>query len=252
MPRSEAKKIRADLALVERGFCESRERAKRLVLAGRARIGTDHVIAKPSDLVAADADLRVQASDPYVSRGAYKLLPALDKHLPRLDGLVVLDVGASTGGFTDLALQRGAATVHAVDAGHGQLHWKLRQDPRVICHERVNARNLAPDFLPNPVDAVVMDVSFISVTKIIPAVAPLLKSGGWAFILIKPQFEAGRGEVGKGGVVRDPAVRARCVDRVAEFAENHSHWTLIDVIIPDITGPKGNVEPMVVFQSPKA
>jgi 23S rRNA (cytidine1920-2'-O)/16S rRNA (cytidine1409-2'-O)-methyltransferase len=244
MPR-----LRADVLLVERGLCESREQARRLILAGQVRRGPDQVVRKASELLAADAPLVVDAGDPYVSRAAGKLLPALDAWLPDLSGLIALDIGASTGGFTDLMLQRGAAKVHAVDVGHGQLHARLRGDPRVTVHEGVNARLLTPDFLDAPVDVVTVDVSFISTTLILPAVAPLLRPGGHAFVLVKPQFEAGRGEVGKGGVVRDDAVRQACLDKVVACAQGPCGWACLGHLDSPVPGPKGNREIVAAFRS---
>ena len=223
------KKIRADILLFERGLCESREKARVLILSGSARTGPDSVVKKPSDLLAPDTELFVDAPLPYVSRGAYKLLESLEKHAPNLTGLAALDVGASTGGFTDLMLQKGAAKVYAVDTGRGQLHAKLRADPRVVCMEKVNARHAAPDLLPEKVDVMTMDVSFISSTKILPAVNVFLKPGGLAFILVKPQFEAEVREVGKGGVVKDEAVIARCIEQVRRFAEENLGWDFVSL-----------------------
>jgi len=247
------KKVRADNLLVARGLCESRAQAQRLIMAGQVRIGTDHVIAKPSQTIPADADLNVVESCPYVSRGAYKLLPALEQYLPELpSNAVILDLGASTGGFTDLLLQRGASRSYAVDSGHGQLHYRLRQDERVVCLENTNARYLTAEQIPDPVDLVVADLSFISVRKVLPANAPFLKPGGWAFILVKPQFEARREEVGKGGVVRDQSVRDRCVRDVRDFAERELSWRCAGIVPSPIKGPKGNQEYIAVFRCPAA
>jgi 23S rRNA (cytidine1920-2'-O)/16S rRNA (cytidine1409-2'-O)-methyltransferase len=246
------KKIRIDVLLVERGLCESRARAAALVIAGAVRTGPDSVARKPSDTVAPDAELTVDAPCPYVSRGAYKLLEALEKHLPDLSGMTVLDAGASTGGFTDLALQKGAAKVYAVDAGYGQLHARLRADPRVISMEKVNARHMTEASLPEKADVLTMDVSFISAVKVLSGVGALLKPGGRAFILVKPQFEAERHEVGGGGVVRDPEVIARCVEKVASFAESALGWRRLDCLKSPITGPKGNTEFMLVLEKPAA
>ena len=241
-------KTRADILLAEQGLCESREQAKRLILAGKVRIGTDRVIQKASEMLDGGTVLNIEETCPYVSRGAYKLLPALEKHLPDLAGLVCLDVGASTGGFTDLMLQHGASRVYAVDVGTAQLHSKLRDDPRVISRENVNARYLDETFLPEKADVMTMDISFISVMKVLPAANRLLKPGGLAFILVKPQFEAGRKDVEKGGVVRNEAVRSRCVNEVVNFAENELSFSLMEVIPSPILGPKGNQEFMAVFR----
>jgi 23S rRNA (cytidine1920-2'-O)/16S rRNA (cytidine1409-2'-O)-methyltransferase len=243
------KSLRADMLLLKQGLCESREDAKKLILAGSVRIGSDRVIKKASETFPEDTVFNVEKPIPYVSRGAYKLIPALDKFLPEMNDMTALDVGASTGGFTDLMLQRGARKVYAVDSGRGQLHAKLRNDERVICHEKVNARHLESDFLPEKVDALTMDVSFISATKILPAVAQFLKKDAWAFILIKPQFEAERQDVGKGGVVRDESIREKCIQKVVEFAENNLSWKLMEILPSPIKGPKGNQEYIAVFKA---
>ena len=240
---------RADIVMVRQGLAESRTRAQLAIREGRVRIGSDHVVRNPSDLVDPATPLTVTAPSPYVSRGAYKLLPALDRYLPDLRGLVALDLGASTGGFTDLMLQRGAARVYAVDVGHGQLHLKLRQDPRVVCLEGVNARYLEPTQVPEPVAVITADVSFISVAKVLPPAAKRLKPGGWAFVLVKPQFEAGRQAV-KKGVVTSAAVRQTCVDDVVRFATTELRWTHVDTVASPIKGPKGNQEFIAVFRAP--
>lgn len=243
-------KKRADLLLVEQGLCESRGQAQKMILAGHVRSGPDRVIHKTSEMLDADAALQLLAPSPYVSRGAEKLLPALAACQPDLKGLVGLDIGASTGGFTDALLQYGVRKVYAVDAGYGQLHARLRDDPRVICLERVNARYLTREQVPETVDVITVDVSFISLHKILAPCDPFLAAGGWAFILIKPQFEAQRHEVRKGGVVRDPLVRARCLDEVRQFACQELGWELIRTIPSPITGPKGNQETIAVFRKP--
>lgn len=247
MAKKKVKKVRADQLAVNQELCESIEIAKRHVMAGNLRIGSDYVIKNPSELVGVDTDLVLNLPCPYVSRGAYKLIPALDSHLPALRNLIGLDVGASTGGFTDLMLQRGATKVYTVDVGRGQLHQKLRLDPRVICHEQVNARSLEPDFLPEQVDIMTMDVSFISVKKVLPAVNAFLKRGGYAFILIKPQFEAQKHEIMQGGVVTDESIRQKYVDDVLLFASEKLNWKNVDVIPSPIKGPKGNQEYTAVF-----
>ncbi len=244
------KKYRADELLVAQGLCLDTKEAAVLIMSGKVRTGPDHVVKKTSEMYPESTELIVEKPYPYVSRGAEKLLPALDKYLPDLSGMTALDVGASTGGFTDLMLQRGAVKVHAVDAGRGQLHLKLRNDPRVVCHEQTNARKLPPNFLPEPAEVVTMDVSFISVTAILPAIDPLLKPDGWAFLLVKPQFEAPREQVEKGGVVRDKSVIAECVNKVADFCREKLNWQAIDRIPSPIHGPKGNREVMTVFRKP--
>lgn len=244
-----AKRDRADILLVKGGYFESRSRAKLAIMEGRVRVGADHVIRNAAEKVTVDAVFDVEQPFPYVSRGALKLEPVLEKHLSDLTALTCLDVGASTGGFTDLMLQRGAKKVYAVDVGTAQLHYKLRQDPRVISLEQCNARALDSETIPEPVDVVTMDVSFISVTKILPAIASLVRSGSWAFILVKPQFEAERKEIGRGGVVRDDGVRMRVLDQVVSFAENSLGWTKVDAMESPIAGPKGNREIVAVFKT---
>jgi 23S rRNA (cytidine1920-2'-O)/16S rRNA (cytidine1409-2'-O)-methyltransferase len=212
-------RARIDTLLVERGFVDSRERARRLVMAGHVLVG-DRPVTKPGTEVATDADIRVRGGDaPFVSRGGEKLAGALDAFALDVREQVALDVGASTGGFTDCLLQRGARRVIALDVGYGQLAWQLRQDARVAVLERVNARALVLDMLPETPDLAVVDVSFISLAKVLPAVAGVLRSGSAIVTLVKPQFEVGRGRVGKGGVVRDPALRAAAVGGVRACAE---------------------------------
>lgn len=244
-------KKRADQLVVEQGLCESRTLAQRLIQAGKVRIGDDQVVSKPGQLLAEETVLQVLEPCPYVSRGAYKLLAALDQFNPPLTGMIALDVGASTGGFTDLLLQRGVMRVFAIDVGYGQLHLKLRQDPRVINIERTNARHLSREQVPEPVDLLVSDVSFISLTKVLPACAPLVKPGGWVFVLVKPQFEARREEIGKNGVVRDETVRQRCVEEVCSFAEREFGWRRLGVVESPIKGPKGNQEYIAAFRIPE-
>ena len=239
------KTIRADIRLTEQGLVESRSRAKRLILAGLVRRSADHIIRNPSEKVPVDAILTIDKQDPYVSRGAGKLLPALDQHLPDLDGRIVLDIGASTGGFTDLMLQRGASRAYAVDSGHSQLHHRLRQDERVINLEKTNARYLSEEEIPEPVSVVTIDVSFISVRKIIPALPPLLAPGAWIFVLVKPQFEAARQEAPKG-VVRDEAIRARTVQEIIDAAAELG-WQHQSTHTSPVVGPKGNQEYIASF-----
>jgi 23S rRNA (cytidine1920-2'-O)/16S rRNA (cytidine1409-2'-O)-methyltransferase len=218
-------------------------------MAGQVRIGADNVVAKASQTVTDTDDLHVEQPCPYVSRGAEKLLAAIEAFHPPIEGRVAMDVGASTGGFTDVLLQKGASRVYAVDAGYGQLHYRLRQDPRVICMERTNARHLTSTDIPEPVALMTADVSFISLTKVLPACAALLTEDAWVLVLVKPQFEAERHEVGKGGVVRDPAVQQRCVETVREFAESRLGWCSVGVVKSPITGPKGNQEYIAVFRA---
>ena len=240
MPLS-AMKERVDALLVNRGLCDSREQAKRLVLAGEVRSG-DIVIDKPSVKLAADAPLEVKERPKYVGRGGFKLEGALDAFGIDPAGWVCFDVGASTGGFTDCLLQRGAARVHAVDVGTNQLVWKLRNDPRVIVRERFNARHMVPEDIGEKVMLAVMDLSFISLTKVLPAVFSILEEQGSVVCLIKPQFELDREDIGKGGIVRDPALHERAVGKIRKFVteEHGREWR--GVIPATITGTDGNQE----------
>lgn len=235
-------KRRADLALVEQNLVDSRARAQAMIMAGLVFVG-DRRIDKPGQIVAADAVLRVKGRDhPWVSRGGVKLAHALDEAGWDFSGDIVLDVGASTGGFTEVALSRGAARVYAVDVGHGQLAWSLRQDPRVVVLEKTNARHLTHDQIPDPVDVIICDASFISLRKVL--VAPLALAAPQARLaaLIKPQFEAAPAEIGKGGVVRDVAVRARICDEVWAWVAAQPSWQVIGVTPSPILGPSGNAE----------
>jgi 23S rRNA (cytidine1920-2'-O)/16S rRNA (cytidine1409-2'-O)-methyltransferase len=233
--------VRIDRLLVERGLVASRERARRLVMAGAVLVA-DRPVTKPGAEVAEDADIRLRGPDsPYVSRGGEKLAGALEAFALDVWGTVALDVGASTGGFTDCLLQRGARRVIAVDVGYGQLAWKLRQDPRVVVRERTNARSLEAGMLPEIPDLAVIDVSFISLATVLPAVAAAVKPGGTIVALVKPQFEVGRGRVGKGGVVREPALRAEAVASARAVAERLGLAVRgeAESVLP---GPKGNRE----------
>jgi len=241
-------KKRADALLWERGLAESRTKARAMIMAGKVRTGPDSVVSKPSEPIPENATLTVDSGPEYVSRGALKLIPALDKHLPNLAGATALDVGASTGGFTDLILQRGAEKVYCVDSGRGQLHDKLRRDPRVVEMERTNARYIDDSMVPDPIDVLTMDVSFISATLLMGPCSALMKKNAWAFILVKPQFEAGKKDVPKGGVVTDENIRQAAVDKVAEFAERKLNWTFIEAIPSPIKGPKGNQEYVAIFK----
>ncbi len=234
-------KVRADQLLVARGLAESRTRAQALILAGAVFSGEKR-IAKAGDLLPEDAPLEVRGRDhPWVSRGGVKLDHGLTHFGFDVTGAVVLDVGSSTGGFTDVLLSRGAAKVYAVDVGTNQLAWKLRQDPRVIVHEQVNARYLDGSIVPEPVDVVVCDASFIALAKVLGPALGLARPGAKLVALVKPQFEAGRDEVGKGGVVRDPAVHQRVCDEAANWVASQG-WTVLGVTESPITGPEGNVE----------
>jgi len=233
-----AHKVRLDELLVGRGLAESRSQAQRLILAGEVLVG-EQVAEKPGQQVPEDADVQVRQGLPYVSRGGLKLAAALDAFEVDPTGLVCADIGASTGGFTDCLLQRGAARVYAVDVGYGQLAWTLRQDPRVIVLERVNIRYLPG--LPEPVALATVDVSFIGLGLVLPRVAGLLTPGGQAVALIKPQFEVGKGQVGKGGVVREPALHRLAIERVFAAASVLG-LAPAGLIRSPITGPAGNVE----------
>ncbi|MCQ8280071.1 TlyA family RNA methyltransferase [Acetobacteraceae bacterium KSS8] len=235
-------KIRADQLLVERGLADSRTRAQALILAGLAFHG-ERRIAKAGDMLPDDASLSLKGQNhPWVSRGGLKLAHGLDHFGYSAEGRICVDVGASTGGFTDVLLHSGAARVHAVDVGHGQLAWKLRSDPRVVVHEKVNARALGTDLVPEPVGAVVCDASFIGLRVVLPATLGLCAPGAWAIALIKPQFEAGRGHVGAKGVVRDPAIHAQVCETVRGWWSALPGWTVDGIETSPITGPEGNIE----------
>ena len=235
------KKVRADQLLVSRGLAESRTRAQALIMAGAVFSG-ERKLAKSGDLLTEDAPLDVRGKDhPWVSRGGIKLDHGLAHFGFDVTGAVALDVGSSTGGFTDVLLSRGAAKVYAVDVGTNQLAWKLRQDPRVVVHEQTNARSLDASIIPERIDIVVCDASFISLAKVLEAPLKLAKASAKLIALIKPQFEAGREEVGKGGVVRDPAVHERVCIEAKGWVEGQG-WTVLGVTPSPITGPEGNVE----------
>ncbi len=233
------KKQRLDLALVERNLAESREKAQALILAGKVRVGGQKA-EKPGRAIAAGEQIEVEQPLKYVSRGGLKLEAALAGFAVAVDGRVCLDIGTSTGGFTDCLLRNGAARVHAVDTGAGQIDWKLRSDPRVILHERVNARYLEFGEIGELASVIVCDVSFISMTLLIPALAPLLEPQGDWIVLVKPQFEAGRELVGKGGIVRDPQTHRLACDKVA--AALHAAGFLTSLMESPILGARGNRE----------
>jgi 23S rRNA (cytidine1920-2'-O)/16S rRNA (cytidine1409-2'-O)-methyltransferase len=241
---AKASKQRVDQMLVERGLAESRARAQALVLAGLVFSG-ETKIAKSGQTLPADAPLAVRGRDhPWVSRGGIKLAHALDHFGLDPTGVTAMDVGSSTGGFTDVLLSRGAAHVVAVDSGTNQLAWKLRQDPRVTVREQTSARVLTPAMIGAPFSWVVCDASFIALAKVLDVPLRLAEPACQLVALIKPQFEVGRGEVGKGGVVRDPALHARVCDDVRDWLEN-AGWTLDGIVPSPITGPEGNVEFLV-------
>ena len=235
------KKIRVDQLLVSRGLAESRTRAQALIMAGAVFSG-EKKLSKAGETLAEDAPLEVRGKDhPWVSRGGIKLDHGLTHFGFDVSGAVALDVGSSTGGFTDVLLSRGAAKVYAVDVGTNQLAWKLRQDPRVVVLEQTNARTLNETIIPEPIDVFVCDASFIGLAKVLEAPLKLATPGAKLVALIKPQFEAGREEVGKGGVVRDPAVHQRVCDQAAQWVASQG-WTVVGVTPSPITGPEGNVE----------
>jgi 23S rRNA (cytidine1920-2'-O)/16S rRNA (cytidine1409-2'-O)-methyltransferase len=244
-----SKRERIDKLLVERGAVGSRERARRLVMAGAVRVG-DRVVDKPGALVSTDAAIVVSGPDiPYVSRGGLKLAGALDAFGTPVAERVALDVGASTGGFTDCLLQRGARAVIAVDVGYGQFAWSLRHDPRVTLLERTNIRALTATALPATPDLAVIDVSFISLRLVLPVVADLVAPGGDIVALVKPQFEVGKRQVGGGGVVRDPALQAAAVAGVRACAADLGLLCLGECESP-ILGPKGNREFFLALRRP--
>ena len=237
-------KIRLDQLLVERGLAESRTRAQALVMAGHVSVG-DMKALKPGQQIASDAEVSVKGSDhPWVSRGGIKLAHALQEFGVDVGGMIAIDVGSSTGGFTDVLLTNGAAKVYAVDSGTNQLAWRLRQDERVIVHEQTSARILTEAHIPEPVDLVVCDASFIGLAKVLERPLTFAKPSAQLLALIKPQFEAGRAEVGKGGVVRNEIVHQRVCDEVQKWLVEKG-WTIAGLTKSPITGPQGNVEFLV-------
>lgn len=237
-------KIRLDQLIVDRGLAESKTRAQALVMAGHVFVG-DVKASKPGQQIAPDTDISVKGSDhPWVSRGGIKLAHALEEFEIDVAGFVAIDVGSSTGGFTDVLLTNGAARVYAVDSGTNQLAWKLRQDDRVIVHEQTSARILTGAHIPGPVDLIVCDASFIGLAKVLERPLTFAKRHAQLVALIKPQFEAGRDEVGKGGVVRDEAVRTRVCNEVSAWLED-SGWKVQGLTTSPIVGPQGNVEFLV-------
>lgn len=234
-------KTRLDVLLVERGFVESRQKAQAVIMAGSVFVGGQRV-DKPGTSVANEADIEVRGHVlRYVSRGGLKLEKAMKTFPLTLEGKICADIGASTGGFTDCMLQNGAVKVYSVDVGYGQLDWKLRNDPRVVCMERTNARYLTHEEIPDELDFASIDVSFISLKLIFPALYGLLKDGGEIACLIKPQFEAGREKVGKKGVVRDPAVHLEVLENFLIHAKDNN-FTVVDITYSPIRGPEGNIE----------
>ena len=234
------KKLRLDQLLVRKGLFASREQARRAIMAGDVMVGT-RIAPKPSELLEEHAAITVKPTRKYVGRGALKLEAALDHFQIDVRRKTALDIGASTGGFTDCMLQRGAEKVYAVDVGHGQLDWKLRNDPRVIVLEKVNARSLSREHIPEVVDLCVIDVSFISLTLILPNAFDLIAPAGMILALIKPQFELQRSEVGRGGIIRDPGLHRNAQDKIVAFVTHLGH--VVTGIVPSaITGADGNQE----------
>ena len=246
-----ARRIRLDQALVTRGLCESRERAKRSIMAGAVRVN-GHPAAKASDPVADEDVVEVASKEKFVSRGGLKLEHALEEFSFDPAGLTAIDLGASTGGFTDCLLQHGVEKVYAVDVGHGQLAWSLRQDERVVVMEKTNARHLEPGSFPpsfSPVELIVADCSFISLRSILPPAAPLLGEGGHVIALIKPQFEAGKAEADKGrGVITDPVVHQRVIDELQAFISETTPLAWRRFTESPILGPAGNKEFLVLLE----
>ena len=243
--QTKASKTRADVALVDRGLVETRTRAQALILAGKVFSG-ERRVEKAGETLADNAPLEVRGQDhPWVSRGGLKLDHALEELGIDAAGAVAIDVGASTGGFTDVLLARGAALVYAVDVGHGQFAWKLRNDDRVVVLEKTNARHLTNEHVPEPVIAIVCDASFIGLETVLPASMALAAPGAWLVALIKPQFEVGRDQVGKKGVVRDPALHEAVCDRICDWLNAQPGWWVIGLAESPITGPEGNKEFLV-------
>jgi len=234
-------KCRIDQLLVTKGFCESREQAQRLILAGAVRVG-DRVIDKPGTRLPGDAPLQVQAGEKYVGRGGLKLEAALNQFAVSPEGRTCLDVGSSTGGFTDCLLQHGAERIFAVDVGKNQLHWKIRSDPRVVALEGCNARYLLAEDLPGEFSLGVADVSFISLTLILPPVFALLAAGGDMLVLIKPQFELSREQISRGGIVRDPSLHLEAVGKIRDFCLSSLPARWVGEMPSPILGAKGNRE----------
>jgi 23S rRNA (cytidine1920-2'-O)/16S rRNA (cytidine1409-2'-O)-methyltransferase len=244
------KKVRLDQLLVEKGLAESREKAKRLIMSGQVLVD-GHPSPKPGHNLAPDHKIVLKEAERFVSRGGDKLEGAMEAFPIELEDKICLDIGSSTGGFTDCMLQHGATKVYAVDVGKGQLHWKLREDNRVVVMEGVNARYLTPKDLPELADFASIDTSFISLTNILPAVKGLLKPGGEIVSLIKPQFEAGKEEVGKGrGVITDPAIHEEVISKVRKFGmeELGLEWRGLET--SPLKGPKGNVEFLAYWKRP--
>ena len=241
-------KIRLDQLLVDRGLVESKSRAQALIMAGLVYTGEKR-LDKPGQPVPEDLQVDLRGQDhPWVSRGGLKLAKAIESFPIAPEGKIAIDVGASTGGFTDVLIQNGAAKVYSVDVGQGQLAWKLRQDPRVVVLEKTNARHLTAEQIPEPVDLVVCDASFIGLETVLPAALSLTKPQAWLAALIKPQFEVGKGRVGKGGVVREPELHKEVCDRIEAWVGGLPGWTVRGIVESPIKGPEGNIEFLIAAE----
>ncbi|HEY4136664.1 MAG TPA: TlyA family RNA methyltransferase [Alphaproteobacteria bacterium] len=249
-PEKKPGKVRLDQLLVDRGLAETRTKAQAVILAGQVFSG-ERRLDKPGQPTAADLPVTLRgAPHPWVSRGALKLVGALDQFALDVTGKIAIDVGSSTGGFTEVLLSRGAAKVYAVDVGKGQLAWTLRNDPRVVVMEGVNARHLTAAEIPEPPQVVVCDASFIGLATVLPAVLNLAAPGALVVALIKPQFEVGKGRVGKGGIVRDPELHREVCERIQDWLANEMHWNIIGVTDSPITGQDGNREFLIAATKP--
>jgi 23S rRNA (cytidine1920-2'-O)/16S rRNA (cytidine1409-2'-O)-methyltransferase len=247
--KSQDGKLRLDVLLVERGLFDTRAKARRAIMAGAVRVG-ERTVDKPGSIVPRNADLLLKPAQRYVGRGGLKLEAALDHFAIDPRGWVCLDIGASTGGFTDCLLQHGAARVHAVDVGHGQLDWKIRSDPRVVVYEKRNARYLQRADIPDPIQLCTVDVSFISLTLVLPPAFELLTARGVVICLIKPQFELRKGDVGRGGVVRDVALHEQALCKIRDFVCGQLGKVWAGVIESPITGADGNKEFLACLRNP--
>lgn len=247
-----AAKLRLDQMLVERGLAESRAKAQAAIMAGLVFSGEKR-LDKPGVTLAADTPLELRGKPhPWVSRGGVKLAHAIEHFALKAEGRTAIDVGASTGGFTDVLLQHGAAKVFAVDVGEGQLDWRLRNDPRVVVLEKTNARHLTPAIIPDAIDCVVCDASFIGLQTVLPAALSLAQPGAWAVALIKPQFEVGRARVGKGGVVRDPVLHDEVCATINDWWAGLPGWRVLGIEPSPITGPEGNREFLIAAEKSHA
>ena len=241
------KQVRIDQLLIEQGFISDKKEASKYILSGLVRTHDDHVVRRATETYPEGTEVQLNLPSPYVSRGAMKLKPAIEKYMPDLTGKIGMDVGSSTGGFSDLMLQNGLEKVYAVDSGTNQLHYKLRSDDRVVVLEQTNAKILDRSLIPDVIDVMTCDVSFISVTQILPASAALLSDDAYAFILVKPQFEVDREDVGDG-VIRSKRLQKLMVEKVCNFAKEKLNWDCHEVIASPLKGPKGNQEYVAVFK----